>query len=126
MANQIEFIIQPLNEDYDPNDDRWINQVNDLLMDLQRGVGNVRKEVSPIPGKKGGLESLILSLGSGELITAAIEAFKAWINRDKNRILEISIMRDGKEEIYRVSSNRMDKADIRNFMNAAFQLKGTE
>ncbi|MBN2343845.1 MAG: hypothetical protein JXX29_13455 [Deltaproteobacteria bacterium] len=115
----LEFVITPVNDNYDPSDDRWLDQVTGLLNDLQAEVGDVRKEVTPQDGKKGGFEAIILALGSAGAISAAVEMFKSWISRDKRRELEISIERDGKKETYRISSNRMDKDDIRFFMEKA-------
>ncbi len=54
MENNIEIIIEPHNDDYDPSDNRWLAQVNDLVSDCEREVGEVRKNVTPVEGQKGG------------------------------------------------------------------------
>ena len=118
---EVRFRIDPINQDYDPSDDRWLDQVNELVSDLQRDVGNMHKEVQAVEGKKGGVEALILALGSAGAITAAVEMFKAWISRDQSRELEISVEHGGETRTVRVSASRMDKDDIRNFMESAFK-----
>ncbi len=119
-TTEVRFKIEPRNDDYDPSDDRWLDQVNELVSDLQHDVGNVHKEVQAVEGQKGGVEALILALGSAGAITAAVDMFKAWISRDQSRELEISVERGGEVQTFRVSGSRMDKDDIRNFMESAF------
>src|SRR5215208_3585588 len=46
------------------SDQRWRNQVDQLLGDLKRNAGEVRKEITPVDGQKGGAEAIILALGS--------------------------------------------------------------
>jgi hypothetical protein len=111
--------IEPVNEDYDPSDERWLDQVNELVDDLERDVGKVDKVEPALKDKKGGAEALILALGSAGAITAAIDMFKAWISRDQHRELVLSIERKGETQTFRVSGNRMDKNDIRQFLESA-------
>ena len=121
MTDKLEISIMPINEDYDPSDDRWLDQVSELVNDLQQDVGKVSKEVQTEEGKKGGVEILKMILDSKDIFSAAADAFKTWISRDQKRELEISIQRGKKTLKYRVSSNRMDKDDIRNFMEMALK-----
>ncbi len=118
---QVRFRIEPSNADYDPNDDRWIDQVNDLVNELQSEVGEVHKEQTAVSGMKGGMEVLELILGSVDVVSSAVDMFKAWLSRDQSRSLEITIERDGKKETISVSGNRIDKEDMMKFMEAAFQ-----
>ncbi len=118
---QVRFRIEPSNADYDPNDDRWMDQVNDLVNELQIEVGEVHKEQTAVHGMKGGMEVLELILGSVDVVSSAVDMFKAWLGRDQSRSLEISIERDGKVEKIAVSGNRIDKEDMMKFMEAAFQ-----
>ena len=120
--SEVRFNIAPFNESYDQNDHRWLEQVNDLVCDLQHDVGNVHTEVHSVKGMKGlEVEALILALGSAGAITAAVDMFRAWISRDQSRELEISVEREGETQTFRVSGNRMDKDDIRKFMESAFE-----
>ncbi len=118
---QVRFRIEPSNEDYDPSDDRWIDQVNDLVSDLQSEVGEVHKEVEAVEGKKGGMEVLELILNSVDVGGHAVDMVKAWLDRDKSRVMELSIMVDGKEKKIKVSGNRVSKEDLMVFMEAAFE-----
>ena len=118
---EIKFRIEPINEDYDPNDDRWLSQINQLVLDLEEGVGRVNKEANPTVGQKGALEFLSIVLGSKDLIAGAVDMFKDWISRDQKRELVISVERDDKIEKITVSGSRMDKADIRAFMESALK-----
>ncbi|MFW9780638.1 MAG: hypothetical protein ACFFE8_17480 [Candidatus Heimdallarchaeota archaeon] len=81
----LEIVLDIQSDSFDPSDDRWIAQINELYRDLQSGVGNIRKEVLPQEGRRGGVETIILALGSAGAITAAVEIFKAWLGRDQSR-----------------------------------------
>ena len=91
-----EIIIQPLSSAYDPGDERWLGQVQGLLASLNANVGEVRKEVTPVAGQKGGVVEIIIALGSAGAITAAVEVFKMWLNRDATREIVITTkVKDG-------------------------------
>ena len=50
-----EIFIDPKSADYDPSDESWMDQVNELYLDLQAHVGEVRKEVTPQEGGESGM-----------------------------------------------------------------------
>lgn len=112
--------IQPSHSTYDPNDDRWMTQVNLLLADLKAGGTDVERKVTPVAGKKGGIETIILALGTSGVITAAVEIIKAWLARDKKRTLELAIDRDGKKETVSVAGT-VDTATLTKFMEKALK-----
>lgn len=120
-SSEIQFQISPINDDYDPNDDRWLDQVNELVYDLQKEVGDVHQESTAVEGQKGAVAALILALGSAGAIKAAVDMFKTWLDRDQSRELIITVKRNGKTETFKVTGNRMDKEDMRSFMEAALK-----
>ncbi len=71
------------------NDRRWLNQVDGLLADLKRNGAEVQRKVTPVPGQKGGVEEIILALGSSGAIAATISIFKAWLARAGDRTIEL-------------------------------------
>jgi hypothetical protein len=73
-----------------PNDPRWRTQVDNLLTDLKRGGGDVRREVTPVAGTKGGLETIILALGTSGAVTAAVTAFRLWLARPGKRSFTVT------------------------------------
>lgn len=79
---------------FDEQDDRWAAQVSQLIRELRQEGASVRIDQTPIPGSKGGVEAVILTLGSAGAFTAAVEVFKAWLARDRTRSLSI-IVQDG-------------------------------
>lgn len=104
-----EFSIKPLSSAYDANDSRWISQVETLLGSLKVNVGEVRKEVTPVAGQKGGLVDIIVALGSAGAITAAVEVFRAWLGRDATRSIEIVTMVDGVEKKIAITGTNISK-----------------
>ena len=69
---------------------------------------------------KGGMEVLELILNSVDVVSHAADMFKAWLDRDQSRVLEVSVTVDGKEKKIKVSGNRVSKDDLMTFMEAAF------
>lgn len=112
--------IRPAHSAYNPSDDRWLTQVNLLLADLKAGGGDVERKVTPVPGQKGGPETIILALGTSGAITAAVEVIKAWLGRDRKRSLELALDRDGKKETVSVTGT-VDTATLTHFMEKALQ-----
>ena len=116
--------IKAESENFDPSDARWIQQVNALVADLQADVGKVRKEIVPIKGHKGGIETIILALGSAGAITATVEIFKAWLGRDRTRSLQLSTIKEGKEKTVVVTGEGMSEETIKELMQSGLREGG--
>jgi hypothetical protein len=95
------------------NDQRWRNQVDGLLSDLKRNAGDVRREITPVPGQKGGAEAIILALGSSGAITAAIAIFKAWLARASDRTIEIDGKIGGRQVQLKLTGQNIDEKTLR-------------
>jgi hypothetical protein len=113
-------LVTPSHAALDPSDDRFLAQVNDLLADLKACGGQVERRVTPVPGRKGGLEEILLALGTSGAITAAVEIIKAWLARDRNRSLVVGVDHEGKKETFSVTGT-VDKATLVQFMEKALQ-----
>lgn len=94
------------------SDQRWRNQVDGLLGDLKRSAGEVRKEITPVAGQKGGTEAIILALGSSGAITAAVAIFKAWLSRSADREIDFEGTIDGREVKFKMSARNMTEATV--------------
>jgi len=119
--SDFEITISPINENYDDHDPRWIGQKDELVANIKREVGTVRKETVPVPGQKGGIESIIVALGSSGVITAVVDTFRAWLGRDRKRQIAITIERNGKKESIIVDGNGIDKSTLKEIFAAALQ-----
>jgi hypothetical protein len=104
-----EITIQPLSSAYDAGDSRWESQVQGLLESLKANVGEVRKEVTPVPGQKGGIVEIIIALGSAGAITAAVQVFKHWLDRDTTREIEITTRTVGGKKITKITGKNISK-----------------
>jgi len=107
-----EIIIQPLSSAYDPGDERWLGQVQGLLASLNANVGEVRKEVTPVSGQKGGVVEIIIALGSAGAISAAIEVFKMWLGKDKSRGLTVTKVVNGVKTSTRIVGDNISNEII--------------
>lgn len=95
------------------NDQRWRNQVDGLLADLKRNAGEIRREITPVPGQKGGIEEIILALGTSGAITAAISIFRAWLARSADRTIEIEGKVGGRQVKLKLSGQNIDEKTLR-------------
>jgi len=75
-----------------------------------------------VEGKKGGVEAIILALGSAGALTAAVDIFKAWILRDRSRNLTLKITTPEGVQEWVVSGNAMDNDVIEKFMQTALAM----
>ncbi len=96
-------VITPRSSRFDPSDDRWHEQVGEFGAALVREVGGARRERIPVPGTKGGIELIVIALGSAGVFTAAVQFFTAWLHRDRTRSLEVTYTVDGREETIWIS-----------------------
>jgi hypothetical protein len=124
MADELAIEIEPKSGKFDPSDGRWLSQVNELITDCQKNAGKVTKKHLPEEGKKGGIEPLLLALGTSGAITAAVDIFKAWLARDKTRSIKIKIDKEGVKQEIEVTATGMDADTVRHYLNKALSSKG--
>ena len=100
----------------DDGDERWRQQVQSLIKEL-KDIGRVSRVEAPAQqGKKGvELAQIILALGSAGALTAAVQIFKAWLDRDQNRSLRI---RAGAKTLV-VEGEKISEATLREALQAA-------
>ena len=91
MPEQMEITLTALSEKYDADDDRWRGQVGELVHQLRTETDALRLERTPMPGTKGAIDELIISLGSAGIFTAVEQVFRSWLARDKTRSIQLSI-----------------------------------
>src|SRR5260221_10678514 len=78
---QLALTLEPVSTRFEQLDDRWLTQVSDFARDLERQVGGVSRPTQSLPGAKGGLSSIVLTMGSAGVFTTAVEFFKAWLGQ---------------------------------------------
>jgi|SRR6266566_1759601 len=83
-----EVVVEPRNDQYDPDDDGWRDQVATLYADLDASFDTIRR-ARPVEGAKGGADQLILALGSAGVFTAVVECLRAWLGRDRDRRIDV-------------------------------------
>jgi hypothetical protein len=113
------FRLSVTSDAYPASDQRWRNQVDSLLGDLKRNAGEIRREITPVPGQKGGAEAIILALGSSGAIAAAVTVFKAWLQRSTDRSIEIDGVLDGREVKLKLSGRNIDETTLRQALKVA-------
>src|SRR6266699_4347227 len=105
MPATLEVDLVALNDRFDDDDPRWLDQVADLVHELRRETEALQSRRTPVPGTKGTVDQLILSLGSAGAFTAAIDIVRAWLARDKHRSVEMAVTdADGHKHTVRVSA----------------------
>ena len=108
-AAALDLVIEARTERFDPADDRWLRQVNDLVNGLDAEVGGVHRKTERVAGAKGvAADTVILALGSAGAFTAAVEFLRAWLTRDRSRRLDLSWEADGRTERVTVSGDAVD------------------
>jgi hypothetical protein len=106
---EVELVLEPRTDRFDPDDERWREQVSLLLQELQREVGGVTRRTEPVAGTKGGAEVVIMALGSAGAFTAGLEMLRSWLGRDRSRKLDVSYTIDGRTETVSISGDAIDK-----------------
>lgn len=105
MADNVIIGLVPNSARYDADDDRWRDQVADLVRDLRVETGSLSIARTAVPGTKGSLDSLILALGSAGVFTTALDVLRVWLARDKTRSVDLTYTdREGKQQRLNVTA----------------------
>ena len=122
-AGPLEVAVEPHNDEYDPDDDRWRDQVATLYADLDAQVGADRRG-RPVEGAKGAVDQLIIALGSAGAFTAAVECFRAWLGRDRSRRIDVRWEENGVERSVTLTGEAVDAETVREIAKAAVDRVG--
>ena len=115
---RLELVVEPRSDDYDAADDRWRAQVGSFYQELATRVDTFQRG-RPSPGTKGTVDEVILALGSSGALTAAVELFRAWLQRDKSRSIDVRWDEDGRERHVTFSGDNVDTATVKEIARAA-------
>lgn len=115
---RLELVVEPRSDDYEAADDRWRVQVGTFYQELADRVDTYRRGRS-VPGTKGTVDEVILALGSSGALTAAVECFRAWLQRDKSRRLDVQWDEEGVERHVTFSGDNVDIATVKEIARAA-------
>jgi hypothetical protein len=127
MTTCVEATITAGTGRFEEDDQRWLSQVADLKLALHKATGSVAQRRIAEPDSKGAVSDIILALGTAGVVTAAVECFKAWLRRDKTRILTVSwITGEGSMKSVTVTGNEIDQTSFQVLVEAvAKQLGGS-
>lgn len=118
-----EVAVEPQNDQYDPDDDRWRDQVATLHTDLHAQVDMVRRGY-PVEGTKGAIDQLIIALGSAGAFSAAVDCLRAWLGRDRDRRINVRWDENGAERSVTLTGEAVDVETIREIAKAAVDRVG--
>ncbi len=109
MAETLDISLVPRSDRYEDDDDRWRDQVGDLVHELRVETDAVTVSRNRVPGTKGSLDQLVLTLGSAGVFTTAVDVLRIWLARDKSRSVELQYQdREGKEQRLSVRAEHAD------------------
>jgi hypothetical protein len=117
VERTLEVAVEPHNEQYDPDDQRWRDQVATLYTGLHAEVGTVDRGHAT-EGAKGVIDQLVIALGSAGAFTAAVECLRAWLERDRYRSVDIKWDENGVARSVRLTGQAMDADAIREIAEA--------
>jgi hypothetical protein len=115
--------VEPRNDGYDPDDDRWRRQATALYAELA-AVADVERHTRPVPGTRGAVEQVIVALGSAGVFSAAVECLRAWLGRDRGRRIDIRWDEDGVERFVTLTGEGVDVETVREISRAVSRRLG--
>ena len=113
-----ELSVEPRNDHYDPDDDRWRDQVATLYADLQAQV-DIARRGCPVEGTKGTIDQLIVALGTAGAFQAAVDCFRAWLGRDRDRRIDIRWDENGVERSVTLTGEAVSADVVQEIAKAA-------
>jgi hypothetical protein len=118
-----EVAVEPRNDQYDPDDDGWRDQVATLYADLDAQVDTIRRG-RPVEGTKGAVDQLIISLGSAGVFGAVVDCLRAWLGRDRDRRIDVRWTENGVERSVTLTGEAVDVKTVREIAVAAVARTG--
>jgi hypothetical protein len=118
-----EVAVEPHNDQYDPDDDRWRDQVATLYTDLHAQVDTVRRG-HPVEGAKGAIDQLIIALGSAGAFSSAVDCLRTWLERDRDRRINVRWDENGVERSVTLTGEAVDVKTVREIAKAAVERVG--
>jgi hypothetical protein len=123
MPETLEIGLVTRNDRYDDDDPRWLTQTATLVHDLRRDTGSMRLHRTPVPGTKGAVDQLILSLGSAGAFSVAVQLIGLWLSRDRHRSVELTFTdTTGNPKTVRVSAENAGSDVLAPLIMAASEL----
>jgi hypothetical protein len=122
-AGQFEVAVEPRNDQFDPDDDRWRQQVATLYVELHAQVDTVRRGRT-VEGAKGTVDQLIIALGSAGAFQAVVDCFRAWLGRDRDRRIDVRWDENGVERSVTLTGESVDVETVRQLARAAVDRVG--
>jgi Effector Associated Constant Component 1 len=119
----LELAVEPHNDQYRASDDRWRDQVATLFEELHAQVDVIARD-RPVAGAKGSLDQLVIALGSAGAFGAAVDCFRAWLARDKDRRIDVRWDEGGVEHHVTLTGEGMDAESAREIARAAAERVG--
>ncbi len=121
MASSAKFELKITSTALPANDPRWRKHVDSLLADLKRQGGEVHRELTPVAGTKGGLETIILALGSSGAIAGAVTALRVWLLKSKDGAIAFKGNIDGKKVEFTLEGKNVTEATLQQVLKGAFK-----
>jgi hypothetical protein len=119
----LEVAVEPRNDHYDPDDDGWQDQVATLYADLDAQVDTLRRD-RPVAGAKGGIDQLIIALGSAGVFSAVVDCLRAWLGRDRDRRIDVRWTENGAERSVTLTGEDVDDRTVREIAEAVVARTG--
>lgn len=118
LGRVFDIAVEPCNENYDPDDEGWRDQVATLYQDLDAEFDTVRR-TQPVEGTKGAVDQLIIALGSAGVFAAVVDCLRAWLGRDRDRRIDVRWVENGEERSVTLTGEAVDARTVREIAKAA-------
>ena len=77
------------------------------------------EEVEPVEGRKGGIETIILAMGTAGAFKAIVETFAHWLKRDQSRHIRLTTKQGDEERVIEVDANGIDAETLTEILKTA-------
>ena len=121
----LRLTVDARNDQYDPDDDRWLDQAIALYQELRTQVDVVPGERT-VPGSKGAIDQLIIALGSAGAFEAVAVCFRSWLARDRDRRIDIEWDEDGVRRSVTLTGDAVDAKTMRDLAIVAAKQVGEQ
>jgi hypothetical protein len=119
-ANALEVVLRPGDRETRTEDTVWSRDLSELHRGLRAYDVDVRDRVDPAPaGHKGAASEILVALAGSGAVGAAMAVLQSWLSQRSSRTMAVSIVKDGREEVYEVRAEGVSQEAVRDALLAA-------
>jgi hypothetical protein len=116
----LDVVLLPGDREVRAGDPGWPRDLAELRQGFRVYDVDVRDRTAPVAaGHKGAAQEIVVALAGSGAVGAAMAVLQSWLSQRSTRTMAVTIVRDGREEVYQVRAEGVSQETVRDALLAA-------